>query len=209
VTDGYGLVYTLNADVSLIDPASLSIDNSSNWLGDNSNLWQLVKPFSTDGYLDVGAVRFDHQPVTGYGTIGILQFTTSVTEAEWLHFTFSNVIAISEDGQEIAVGYLNDSIQINSPLAVNQPDLVKNDFQIYPNPSNGFFQVELVSDQSDKIQVEIIDALGKVAVVFHEQLMSGEKKVIPIDISSFANGCYAVRVKGSQLFSERKILLSR
>lgn len=69
--------------------------------------------------------------------------------------------------------------------------------QIYPNPSNGIFNIELKEQQSGNIR--IVNSLG--AVVF-EKVIAMNSNLIPMDISFLSNGIYQV-----SLISDKDVYL--
>jgi hypothetical protein len=73
--------------------------------------------------------------------------------------------------------------------------------QVYPNPSNGIFNLELTPEGSEKINtIEIFNSLG--LLVF--------KSLYPetmIDLSSFPEGLYLVRVETSSGILTQRLLL--
>lgn len=206
--DVYGLTFTLNVDPTFITPGTLSIDNSDTWLGNSNDLKQLMMNFSADGAIDAGMVRLDQQGVSGFGTIGYLNFSTTVQDPEWLHISFSNVKAIDLNGQEILVSPVEDSIQIDNTVSSGQLSPNQSFFTIYPNPSTGEFYLTLLPDRSGAIKIEVIDILGRVLNSVYEDINHGVKKIIKIDLSSFDPGSYSVRVQGEHFFSEKKIMLA-
>jgi hypothetical protein len=73
-----------------------------------------------------------------------------------------------------------------------------NDFEVYPNPTNGVIRIENVKDAT----VEVFDMLGKrVAVVDNAEYQTS------IDLGAFAEGSYIVRVTANEGVGMRKVNL--
>ena len=79
---------------------------------------------------------------------------------------------------------------------------VKPEFSIYPNPSNGVFNVNF----SQVNNIKVVNTLG--AVIFEEKVdASAMNKTI--DLSGFANGIYFISVSNSNGTSNKKIILEK
>lgn len=92
-----------------------------------------------------------------------------------------------------------------TPIGIN--DLfVNNHIDIYPNPNNGIFTASFNIENSDNLNVKIMNELGQ--VVYEEKLenFSGiySKKM---DISSFRKGVYMLSVSNSKNETVKKVLV--
>jgi hypothetical protein len=101
----------------------------------------------------------------------------------------------------IVVDY--DYYTINGVEDVNSDDALK----VYPNPSNGIFNVSIDLASNETIDVAIFDLLGnKVADVVNGELTNG---VYPIDLTSNANGVYFVRMAVNDKVYNQRIVLNK
>jgi hypothetical protein len=78
---------------------------------------------------------------------------------------------------------------------------VKFDFVVYPNPSNGNFNIEFDSQIEKQIVVEIYDAMGKL-VMSEKQTASSGVNTIRINIGEYEEGIYIVRVTDLVSFTQ-------
>jgi hypothetical protein len=78
------------------------------------------------------------------------------------------------------------------------------DVKVYPNPSAGVFTIKFSSKPISPIQIEMIDALGKVV----ERFETIEETVV-IDKSNLANGIYCLTARNNYQVSVRKINIER
>jgi hypothetical protein len=83
-----------------------------------------------------------------------------------------------------------------------------NSFEVYPNPSNGIFEIKVETRQSLECSLEIFNNLGA-AIWRQENLIIDRTSVTHIDLQNFPAGTYTmiVRNKNNSLF--RKILITR
>jgi hypothetical protein len=78
---------------------------------------------------------------------------------------------------------------------------MNNDFMVYPNPSNGEFNVSLNSLFTGSFQVQIYDLTGQ--VIFNQNYSSSPgTNIIAIDLSRFDPGIYFLEFRSTN--SDRK-----
>ncbi len=79
------------------------------------------------------------------------------------------------------------------------------DINVYPNPSNGIFNLggSLIDDDNDII-VEIINVSGE--VVYSSKILSGFKSEIKVDISNQNDGVYILKYFSGDKYHFRKII---
>lgn len=68
---------------------------------------------------------------------------------------------------------------------------------LYPNPTNDIIKYNITSAQSEKIEVKILDVVGKVVLRKEFDLEIGNNS-IPISLSELPNGTYTIQVKHSK-----------
>jgi hypothetical protein len=93
------------------------------------------------------------------------------------------------------VGYL---------FGTEQP-LVETQVVIYPNPSSGIYNVDLVGFGSGDISVQVYNLMGQLIT---QQMVHSEigEEIIPLDISNAANGIYIVRIGGNGHYYSQQII---
>ena len=89
---------------------------------------------------------------------------------------------------------------VNSTKNISNSNLA----EIFPNPSNHFFQIQL-SEQSDNLLFEMFDPLGR--KVFYQKLTSRSTE---ISSQNFSNGLYFFTIKDDQqLLQSGKIIIEK
>ena len=76
---------------------------------------------------------------------------------------------------------------------------------IYPNPSNGLFNVELNSLSVNKVEISVLDVSGKVISKNTYQTSSSNLNV-PMNISNVEEGVYFVRIDVGRIITSRVIV---
>jgi len=86
---------------------------------------------------------------------------------------------------------------ITRPAINTQEDLFAvADFSIMPNPTNGLVEIDLSSYHQRKLQMELYNLQGKLLRSINIESVKGKEEV---DLTSFANGMYLVRVRAEGL----------
>lgn len=175
VTDANGCTDTLSATIHPADAFPLSALS-----GPDTSAPSQVNTYSTDS---IFAAQYDWQVVGGSILSG--QSTPSIS-VEW------NLPGINMVSVVVSRGDTCEEVQMD--VAVDQSFSVSKEqsagFRIYPNPTTGVFRVTF-SDVDYISTILIYDNLGRLVLAMPEASVSLEHE---IDMSSFANGLYTIRV---------------
>jgi len=122
--------------------------------------------------------------------------------------TQENIFFIN-NGTQSSASNLAFKVFINkSTLSIGEVELgpinIYN-LNVYPNPSNGLFSIEVFIPNTEKNTLEVYDILGKkVTSVLIEKSIG--LKTIPLDLSKLASGEYILVFKNSTNVIEKKII---
>ena len=110
------------------------------------------------------------------------------------------------DAAEFDTGFLEAwSLEICSSEAVlGVNNFVFDDFNVYPNPSNGNFKVKFNSEDTGDVDIMVYDILGRKIAhqTYKNQLNSFEEN---LDLSQVNGGIYILSVKRANKMSSHKI----
>ena len=84
----------------------------------------------------------------------------------------------------------------------------KADFNIYPNPSNDIFHIEIKKANSDRIQFELFDASGKKVVETLWNAIPGSSFKRSILTYKLSNGIYFFRMKDGEIIERGRIAIA-
>ena len=74
------------------------------------------------------------------------------------------------------------------------PEMASTEMNIYPNPSNGVFQIKVTGMENQDYNLDIYNSVG-VAVYSNNHVYQGnDTETMKLDLSSFAKGVYYVRL---------------
>jgi len=192
-------------DPEAIDPISLEESDDYTLLPTDTNKWitlKLLNPYPvTAGIAYLAAVK---------GSIS-LQDTTLISSSSnensssWLQ---DNCIATDPasthvPGDWYSIGADGLLIRMNfgtiaPPSGVN--NIKQSQFNLYPNPTNGIFVIEL--EENSKYEVTVIDILGK--TVYSSSINDMNTT---IDLSGFDKGVYTVELKDKNSKYTEKIIV--
>lgn len=79
--------------------------------------------------------------------------------------------------------------EFDADCKFNVEDLTQENFTIYPNPANNWFTIQLIDDNFHHINIEIIDATGKVV---YAKINLNESLII-VSTTQFSSGVYWVK----------------
>jgi len=83
-----------------------------------------------------------------------------------------------------------------------------NDIKFYPNPSNGKFNIEFLSEKEENIDLKVMDSNGK--VVYKKKLKNFKGQFSEeIDLKEHADGIYIIDVEKGKEKIRKKILLKK
>ncbi len=118
------------------------------------------------------------------------------------HGTYNLSLTASANSCEDAIA--EQSLTLNL-LSVNDV-FADNYVTVYPNPSNGKFQIKFVSSDYNEIKVNIINSIGQ--QVFSEQIeKTNKEEITSIDLTNLAKGIYQMKIIAGDNISVRQIII--
>ena len=112
-----------------------------------------------------------------------------------------------QDGYNGDIGALNDwSIEICSEaaLGVDKNPTALESVLVYPNPSDGLFNVELQSNQNNDIKISIYDVRGR--IIFEQRYANSLRFEQTIDLSLVDSGIYIMEISDGKNKINRRII---
>ena len=113
---------------------------------------------------------------------------TKISNTAYIYFDFNSPIITNTTINNFVID-----------LSVNEANLNAN-VLVYPNPTNGSFDIETSSIESKNLQ--ILDITGN--IVF-EKTIDGLKNTI--NTSNLANGIYTLKISGSNCIATKKLVI--
>jgi hypothetical protein len=198
----HGLAFTLTFNETLVVADDLAIDFSNNTLGTvGSDVLTLQKPFFPNGEIDVAITRNTLQNFSGYGPLMTARIVTTdnLSGVHELRIGISGVTAITATEAPVLFTTVADTVFVDSErVGINEQSSL--DFRVYPNPSQGVFQLEGLDGN---VNVEVMEATGRVV----ERLQNSGNGKLTVDMSHQPAGMYVMRVWNETGFAVKRIEL--
>ncbi len=117
---------------------------------------------------------------------------------------------LSSEGDTLAngTGDFNFSTNVTFCLenvGVNEGAL-EDGLTIWPNPSNGLFELQLDRPMSSSLQLDVVDALGRLTA---QRTLSAGVSRSSIDLGALAEGSYTLQFTSGSLRSVRRLVIRR
>ncbi len=97
------------------------------------------------------------------------------------------------------------TVRVNMANAIEGFSDRSNDVVIFPNPSNGLFQIRIETEKPGDLDVRIVDGLGK--MVYMQQINSEELEREQIDIQHLPRGLYHIIIQHGTELHQGKIVI--
>jgi hypothetical protein len=110
----------------------------------------------------------------------------------WTYYTFTTILpqGLSEAG--------------NTETITLEPESI--DFDVYPNPGNGIFNIRLSSEMEEIVFISVLDGVGR--EVFTTQWALSEGLTIDqLDLSHLSGGVYHVNIQQGDMMQTKKIVI--
>ena len=91
------------------------------------------------------------------------------------------------------------------PAALSVDNVISGEFNVYPNPTNGVFTVELNNIKADDYKISVTNVLGQEIYASTKEISTliSEK----IDLSDLRKGVYMLEVSNSESTITEKIIV--
>lgn len=139
------------------------------------------------------------------GTFDCNGATCSVTWAQdYRGVAIVTVKSVNSCGQSATSG--EKSVTLYSTLGVNN-NTTGYSVEVYPNPSNGKFNLRFNTTQTQTVNIVLVDGIGK--TVYTENNVKANSQVKVIDLSNLPQGIYNLKVEGSNGLEVKKIIIRK
>lgn len=212
VTLLYGMAFSVNFDTALVESGSISYSASNSWLGDlGTNLIDFDADQYSNSKLDIALSRIDHVSTSGWGRIGIINFTMKDdisgkgAISEILNLSFSGVKAIDNNENELSVFQETGSIVVTETGTSISENTQEGLFEIYPNPAGDIVYVKSIDAVIE--QIRIYDLSGRMQL--SKQVDINQGATYRLNLNNLSNGLYLIEVLGSKTTSTHRLMINK
>jgi hypothetical protein len=199
-----------------------SIDNGSgtaNYDSDNSCYWAIA-PEGMGNQVKFAFSKFDLAQGDVIDIFSLNRNDVPITLAYWKKpvrtFSTDNIPALDNiytlTGPTLLIRFRTDNsltatgfkIYWEENMSIQDNNVGFTELSIYPNPASDKITVSLTTEKEENVQISIYDMLGKVLYSVPSMQIRGQHKE-NIDVSSFAQGLYLLRITTMEGIITKKI----
>ena len=161
----------------------------------------------SNGY-GYGLMRYNFGGKTYFGHVGDLSgFTQLTIHQESDSITLSISINRNHAARIQIASAMLKALQEALELGMDESNNSDNFYSLYPNPTKGIVKIDFIDSQSTNYQLEVYDQLGK--QIYNEGLNNFTHNHYCIDLSSFPNNIYFVKLSSDTHCSIKKVILNK
>ncbi len=167
--------------------------------GNNSVCNGAVESYIASG--SSGATNFNWQVpagatiLGGQGSANVLVLWGS--NGGTLHVTASNTCGNS--------GTRNMAISVTCRQSQIQNTL-QSEVKVFPNPAHDKMKVEITSTVTDRVQVQLINAIGEIVYISNTEIHEGTN-VMELNLENVAKGFYQLSVQGNSINTQNRVVV--
>lgn len=201
----YGISFRVLYDKALVDSASARISYLNSWIGTPAQTLSLYRDQYSSGFIDGAIVRRDGNNVSGYGKIATVSFVLidniegKQAGSEILPLEIGNYTAITYGENPLTFSVINDSLLVLDTTTVGKPPLNEASVNVFPNPSNARFRVDLQGINSSGYS--LTNPMGRTLM----QVKSQENSII-LNLKRLPAGLYILSIKTSKGLLRKKLI---
>ena len=153
----------------------------------------------------LSSTEFSAYQWTGASGVISTEQSVEVTENGFYSLLITDDYGCQAASEAVEISYLPE----DSCGEVNIVESVLGDIEIYPNPNNGLFSIELnPSTELEEATIFITNQVGEVVYQTYFSKLNGSVKK-DIDLSQMAQGVYIVNLRSNSVSKMRKLTISR
>ncbi len=196
VEEIYGLAFTIEFDVDMMDESQVTVELGSSWLGENGqNLITLSKKFAPDGIIEVALTRNNQENVGGQGTVGyFIGIIDDILGKSEVEVKIKNVKAITFNELPVPLWTPTEIVEISTSTV----SPLESDLEVFPNPTDDILNINYNGTELMQ-SIKIYNTLGQLMTEFSDP--NTHQKV---DVSNWSAGIYFVKIEiGDTTFCEK------
>ncbi len=200
----YGLAFSVFFQSNYLEEGSISLNFSDSWLGvEDQDFISFYRVFHEEGRIDVAVTLINHQNISGYGDIGVVETVMDNDIQGKLQLDFvlsvSRIKGLSANETELEFANTEFTAPVDGPANINRKDV---QLVLYPNPGDGllFFQS---SEEVDRF--EVYDLQGR---MLHSTFRETQQSQL-FDLSMLKDGVYLVCIQMGNSVHYQRIRIAR
>jgi hypothetical protein len=95
--------------------------------------------------------------------------------------------------------------EVDCVVGIEDNKSLVNNFQVYPNPSNGLFTIDLTTQKEEDFNLTVRDVQGK--LIYEEQIEVNGKYRDDLDLNELAKGVYYLQIQNDEAVKVEKLII--
>lgn len=95
-----------------------------------------------------------------------------------------------------------------SGIPTNIESIISDNVIIYPNPNKGILNIDIKSNSSEDLNIEIYNSVG-IKVYEKKDIKESQKRITQINLKSLSNGKYVVHVYGTKINEKHSLIMQK
>jgi len=133
---------------------------------------------------------------------------------QWSNGATSNTISVSQSGTYAvsvtdANGCTNTDVvlvTVETCVGTKTPGIIGS-LNLFPNPTNGLVNMEMVQFEAGDYQVNVFNAQGQLIITEKVNLTS-DRQIVQMDMTNFSQGAYVVKVSSAKGVIVRRLIVN-
>jgi hypothetical protein len=121
--------------------------------------------------------------------------------------SFVSLPPSTENGPYVRVPVVRPVFSCYKELSINDQNLNPTKIHIYPNPTFDIINLKFSSDFKNKIDITIIDFLGKITKMSNNFISLENENIISIDVSDINSGIYNISISTNDSNMNYKLII--
>lgn len=206
----YGIAFAITSEINFFEAGTFNLITSDSWLGDESNMMEMQKAFSTEGRVEIGLTKTDLVASSGHGIIASFEFVMSediiaalstnggnADSNKELELKIEAIQAVTEEGIQLVVQNEPITFFVTSTEDINKE--LAGQIDVMPNPTSDFLSI--LSNNIDIQKVTLFNAAS-------QQLEAFETDFEKLPIGNWGTGLYFLEIQTSEGVCIKKVIVN-
>ncbi|MFM2048897.1 MAG: hypothetical protein RI955_1445, partial [Bacteroidota bacterium] len=207
---GFAFDYLYDALVTDTNSLSWSIPTSFMFTSPTDHI-SIGKNLKSQGVFKFGAIRNDHHPKSGYGTVltitadilsGNIPGRINALKNYIYNAVIQNLVIVDSSGTQLIYNIVNDSsLLLYQPKGIDNINFEKQ-IKVYPNPADNF--VKIITPLDGEKHIKVMNVIGQ--IIYSTSTFDNK---ININTENYQNGLYSILIQQNENLAVKKIIISR
>src|SRR5690606_34267374 len=133
---------------------------------------------------------------------GSVEITGNTFNASYYYFFYNWQLAGGCEGpRAMVIG------EVDCVVGIDDAESLANNFEVYPNPSNGLFTLNISTEKAERYHLSVRDVQGK--LIYEEEIRVNGAYREELDVKGLAKGVYYLQVQNDEDTDGMKLIIKK